>query len=73
MMSNVANRDAKSLRNNNQWLKYHPIESLFFRDVEENWLGLFKQVYNNDFSVLVYDTLPKSDQVLKTLFLIKNE
>ncbi|MDR2270377.1 MAG: nucleotidyl transferase AbiEii/AbiGii toxin family protein [Sphingobacterium sp.] len=71
MILSVANRDAKSLRNNNQWLRYHPIESLFFSNLEENWLGHFEQVYNDDFSMLVYDKLPMSAQVLKILLLIK--
>ncbi|MDF2517335.1 MAG: hypothetical protein K0R59_2631 [Sphingobacterium sp.] len=71
MMLSVANRDANSLRNNNQWLSYHPIESLFFSNLEENWLEHFKQVYNDDFSVLVYNKLPKSGQVLETLLLIR--
>ncbi|RKE52773.1 nucleotidyl transferase AbiEii/AbiGii toxin family protein [Sphingobacterium detergens] len=71
MMLSVANRDAKSLRNNNQWLRYHPIESLFFSDLEENWLLHFEQIYNDDFSMLVYGKLPMSGQVLETLLLIK--
>lgn len=71
MMLSIANRDAKSLRNNNQWLRHHPIESLFFRDLEENWLRHFEQAYNCDFSVLVYGRFPKHSQILETLLLIR--
>jgi len=71
MMLSVANRDVKSLRNNNQWLRYHPIESLFFRHLEENWLRHFEQIYIDDFSMRVYGKLPKSGQILETLLLIR--
>lgn len=71
MMLSVANRDAKSLRNNNQWLKYHPVESLFFRHLEENWLRHFEQIYSDNFSMRVYGKLPKSGQILETLLFIR--
>lgn len=72
MMINVAYRDAKSLRNNNHWLKYHPVESLFFNKLNENWSSHLSQVYNTKFSTTVYESLPPDVQILETLFLIKN-
>ncbi|WP_343321557.1 nucleotidyl transferase AbiEii/AbiGii toxin family protein [Sphingobacterium multivorum] len=72
MMMNVAIRDSKSLRNNNIWLKHHPIESLFFDKLPGNWIIHFSQVYNTEFSAVVHGDLPSDIQILETLVLIKN-
>ena len=72
MLINVANRDAKSLRNNNHWLKYHPAESLFFNKLNQNWSTYFSQVYNTKFSTVGAGLLAPDYQILETLNLIRN-
>ncbi|WP_333578132.1 nucleotidyl transferase AbiEii/AbiGii toxin family protein [Sphingobacterium sp.] len=72
MLLNVANRDAKSFRNNYHWLKYHPADSLFFHKLNENWNIHFSQVYNRKFSLFESSQLPPDYLILETLNLIKN-
>ncbi|MGJ1410144.1 hypothetical protein ACR78Z_10740 [Sphingobacterium thalpophilum] len=71
MMLNVANRDAKSLKNNNQWLISHPSRSLFFKDLTEIWVLHLEHVYSNEFGLLVYGKLPKAVLIMETLLLVK--
>jgi predicted nucleotidyltransferase component of viral defense system len=66
MLLKVANDDVKSFRNNNQWLVYHPIQSLMFNDLYTVWLQL-ETTYNGSFRDLVYGDFPSSDVVLQTL------
>ncbi len=72
MLLSVANRDAKSFRNKNHWLKYHPADSLFFHKLNENWNIHFSQVYNTKFSLFESSQLPPDYLILETLNLIKN-
>ncbi|HPN71336.1 MAG TPA: nucleotidyl transferase AbiEii/AbiGii toxin family protein, partial [Saprospiraceae bacterium] len=66
----VANDDVTSFRNNNKWLNYHPIEALFFKDLENVWNEL-KTIYNGEFKNLVYGELPKEEAILETLKMIQ--
>ncbi|MDL2291821.1 nucleotidyl transferase AbiEii/AbiGii toxin family protein [Bacteroides sp. OttesenSCG-928-F21] len=66
MLIKVANDDVCSFKNNNQWLIYHPIESLVFRDTENVWNEL-KSIYTGYFRSLVYGELPDEQVVLETL------
>jgi hypothetical protein len=70
MLLKVANDDVESYRNKNEWLKYHPIESLFFADLDNVW-NQVKETYTNEFSKLVFGTLPNEKEVMATLKLIK--
>ncbi len=70
MMLKVANDDAVSFRNNNQWLVHHPSEALIFKDLESVW-GELEPVYNPDFANLVYGVLPKNEEILQSLDLIR--
>jgi len=70
MLLKVANDDVTSFRNNNKWLVYHPNESLIFQDLENIWNEL-NAVYAGDFKTLVYGELPKQEDVLETLKLIR--
>lgn len=70
MMRKVANDDAVSFRNNNQWLVQHPSEALIFKDLESVW-GELKPVYNSDFARLVYGVLPREVEILQSLDLIR--
>jgi len=72
MLLSVANKDAKSFRNNSHWLKYHPADSLFFQKLNENWNIHFSQVYNTKFSLFESSQLPPDYLILETLNLIKN-
>lgn len=71
MLLKVANDDMVSYRNNNKWLVYHPIASLFFKDLEKVWTEL-TPVYNGDFKNLVYGKLPKEMAVFETLKMIRD-
>jgi hypothetical protein len=70
MLLKVANDDVSSYKNNNKWLIHHPIESLFFKDLENIWSEL-KIIYIGDFKNLVYGELPKEEAVLETLKMIQ--
>lgn len=70
MLNNVANDDVKSFKNNNDWLKHHPKDALFFSDLVNVWERL-SSTYQNEFSELVYGELPDKDNVLNSLKKIK--
>ncbi len=70
VMLKVASDDAVSFRNNNQWLVHHPSEARIFKDLESVW-GELKSVYNSDFARLVYGVLPKEEEILQSLDLIR--
>jgi hypothetical protein len=70
MLLKVANDDVVSFRNNNKWLIHHPNEALIFKELENVWNTL-RVTYSNDFKDLVYGELPKEDDVLNTLKMIK--
>lgn len=70
MILKVANDDVASFRNNNQWLEHHPSDALIFKNLESVWDEL-KPVYNTDFARLVYGPLPKGEEVLQSLNLIR--
>jgi len=72
MLLKVANDDVSSFRNNNEWLKNHPNESLFFKDLDNVWNNDLATVYKNDFKNLVYGGLPDQEKILKSLKLIKD-
>lgn len=70
MLLKVANDDVASLKNNNQWLVYHPNEAHNFKDLGNVWNEL-KTIYNGNFKKLVYGELPKEDAILETLIMIQ--
>ncbi|MGM0532301.1 MAG: hypothetical protein ACQER7_13230 [Bacteroidota bacterium] len=70
MLLRVANDDVVSFRNNNYWLKYHPEQSLIFKDPESVWNEL-QSVYNGNFSYLVYGNFPEGKEIQTTLIQIK--
>ena len=70
MLLKVANDDVVSYKNSNEWLIYHPNEALIFKNLEDVWKEL-EPVYNGDFKKLVYGELPNSDDVFKTMNMIK--
>ncbi|MDG3581140.1 nucleotidyl transferase AbiEii/AbiGii toxin family protein [Galbibacter pacificus] len=70
MLLKVAQDDVISFKNNNEWLKNHPVNSLIFEKPEKVWDDL-KSVYESDFKNLVYGSFPKETALLSTLILIQ--
>lgn len=70
MLLKVAQDDVASFKNNNEWLKNHPINSLIFENPKKVWSDL-KIVYESDFKNLVYGSFPDETELLKTLILIQ--
>lgn len=70
MLLKVAQDDVVSFKNNNQWLKNHPVNSLIFENPEKIWSDL-KVVYENDFKNLVYGVFPSEAELLNTLIRIQ--
>lgn len=70
MLLKVANDDVVSFRNNNKWLAHHPIQSLMFRDLDALWT-LLEPTYNSSFRDLVYDDFPSSENILRTLKIVR--
>lgn len=67
MLFNVAADDRISFRNNNEWLKYHPNDSLMFSDVDKVWADI-RTVYNGTFRNLVFGGyVPDEAHILGTL------
>ncbi|MBP1630946.1 MAG: hypothetical protein H6Q15_1839 [Bacteroidetes bacterium] len=71
MLLKVANDDVESFRNNNQWLREHPVRALIFDNLEGCWENL-KSSYSTDFGKLVYGELPSEEEMLGTLIMIKD-
>lgn len=69
MLQRVGNDDIFSFKNNNEWLKEHPISALIFDRPKYTWEQL-KNAYNSSFKELVYEELPTEDEILKTLEII---
>ena len=70
MLLKVAQDDAVSFKNNNEWLRNHPVDSLIFKSPEKVWDNL-RNIYKSDFKNLVYGSFPDETELLKTLILIQ--
>lgn len=70
MLLRVAGDDVVSFKNNNKWLRNHPVHSLIFENPEKVWSDL-KNVYESDFKNLVYGSFPNEIELLNTLILIQ--
>jgi len=70
MLLKVAQDDVVSFKNNNDWLKNHPVNSIIFGNPEKVWEEL-KNTYDSDFKNLVYGSFPKETELLETLILIQ--
>ena len=70
MLLKVANDDVSSFRNNNKWLNDHPNEAFIFKNLDNSWIEL-RSIYNGDFKNLVYGTLPKEEDILETLMMVR--
>jgi predicted nucleotidyltransferase component of viral defense system len=70
MLLKVANDDVDSFKNNNEWLKHHPIKSKIFSDIDLIWTKL-KSAYTINFKEMVYGDFPDEKELLATLKSIK--
>jgi len=70
MMMKVANGDVLSFKNNNLWLKHHPIEAKIFAECETVWNEL-RSTYQEEFKNLVFGDFPDENKILETLLIIK--
>lgn len=66
MMITVFEDDKLSFKNENDWLNYHPSESLMFSKTNSVWDEL-KSTYKNEFADLVHGILPEEKKVMKSL------
>ena len=69
MMQTVGNDDILSFKNNNEWLKNHPVSALIFDKPKSTWEHL-KNTYKGSFKELVYGELPTEDEILETLNIV---
>ena len=70
MLLNVAQDDVASFKNNNEWLRNHPVNSMIFGNPEKVW-NVLKVAYESDFKNLVYGSFPNEKELLDTLILIQ--
>lgn len=73
MLLQVGRDDDKAIPNHKEWLKKHPAESLFFKELTPLWEGKLRNTYEGTFKDLVIGELPSEDLILKSLELIKLE
>lgn len=71
MLKKVGQDDWMSYKNENAWLREHPKDAFFFRELTKVWQDL-KPTYKNDFKNLVYGPLPDPQEVLASLNLISD-
>ncbi len=71
MLLKVAQDDVASFKNNNDWLKNHPVNCLIFDNPQNVW-GELKTTYTSEFKNLVYGAFPDEQEILNTLLSIKN-
>ena len=69
MLQKVGNDDVFSFKNNNEWLKEHPVSAIIFSEPENTWEQL-KNTYNGSFKELVYGNFPDETAILNTLKII---
>lgn len=66
LLIRIANDDMLSFKSANEWLQYHPIEAIIFKNSENVWKKL-KSTYSSTFNKLVYGELPSNLEILETL------
>jgi hypothetical protein len=66
MLQKVGRDDIFSFKNNNEWLKEHPVSALIFNQPKNTWEQL-KNTYIGNFKELVYGGLPTEIEILETL------
>ncbi len=66
LLLKVANDDEISFKNNNDWLSKHPSTAIIFSEINNTWNRL-KNTYLTTFKELVYGSLPREEEILKTL------
>jgi hypothetical protein len=69
MLQKVGKDDIFSFKNNNEWLKEHPVSALIFNQPKNTWEQL-KNTYTGNFKELVYGELPTNNEILETLEIV---
>ena len=69
MLQKVGNDDVFTFKNNNEWLKIHPVYALIFDKPKSTWKQL-RNTYNESFKELVYGEFPAEDEILKTIEIV---
>jgi predicted nucleotidyltransferase component of viral defense system len=69
MLNKVGKDDIFSYKNDNQWLKEHPVSALIFIKPESTWAQL-RNTYNHSFKELVYGEFPTDNEILETIKII---
>jgi hypothetical protein len=69
MLQKVGKDDIFSFKNNNEWLKEHPVSALIFNQPKSTWEQL-KNTYIGNFKELVYGELPTNNEILETLEIV---
>ena len=69
MLQAVGNNDVQSFKNNNEWLKEHPVSAIIFDKPEFIWKQL-ENIYNTGFKELVFGELPANNEILETLKIV---
>jgi hypothetical protein len=69
MLQKVGRDDIFSFKNNNEWLKEHPVSALIFNQPKNTWEQL-KNTYTGNFKELVYGELPTNNEILETLEIV---
>ena len=72
MLIKVAKDDNHTIKNNKDWLQYHPKEALIFKDTEGVWRQI-KATYNGEFRDTIFGALPDESLVLENLKAIRNK
>jgi len=69
MLQAVGNDDIQSFKNNNEWLKEHPVSAIIFDKPEFIWEQL-ENIYNTGFKELVFGEFPANNEILETLEIV---
>lgn len=70
MLIKVANDDVDSFKNNNDWLKHHPIKARIFSELDLIWPKLMT-AYTLNFKEMVYGDFPDEKELFAILKKIK--
>lgn len=69
MLQKVGNDDIFSFKNDNEWLKEHPVSAIIFNQPKNTWEQL-KNTYNSSFKEIVYGEFPTENEILTSLKII---
>lgn len=71
MLNNVGQDDVISYKNNNEWLKEHPVKAIIFDQIDQTWANI-RTSYLTNFKELVTGEFPNEEELIATLNIVKN-